>query len=68
MDPRLISAVIWRESRFDASCIGTAGEIGLMQVTEEAAREWAKARGQPAPTKVALFDVRTNIDAGTWYL
>src|SRR5436305_12377670 len=42
MDPMLIKAVVWRESRFDPQKIGTAGERGLMQVSEKAANEWAK--------------------------
>lgn len=68
VDGRLISALIWRESRFDPACLGERGEVGLMQVTEEAAAEWAKATGRSAPSKVDLFDVRMNIEAGTWYL
>ena len=39
LDPMLIKAVVWRESRFDAHKVGTAGERGLMQVTDRAARE-----------------------------
>src|SRR4051794_2029250 len=42
VDPMLVKAIIWRESRFDAHKIGSAGERGLMQVTERAAREWAQ--------------------------
>jgi soluble lytic murein transglycosylase len=68
VDPRLVAAVIWRESRFNPTLIGDAGEIGLMQVTEAAAREWAKAERLSTFTKSDLFDVRTNVRAGTWYL
>ena len=68
VDARLVSAVIWRESRFRADCIGPRGEVGLMQVTEDAAAEWAKAAGRAVPSKADLFDVRINLDAGTWYL
>src|ERR1051325_9737311 len=42
VDPMLVKAVVWRESRFDAQKFGTAGERGLMQVSEKAASEWAK--------------------------
>jgi soluble lytic murein transglycosylase-like protein len=32
LDPRLIKALVWRESRFQADMIGRNGERGLMQV------------------------------------
>ena len=34
LDPMLVKAVVWRESRFDPKKHGTHGERGLMQVTE----------------------------------
>ena len=42
LDPMLVKAVVWRESRFDAQKFGSAGERGLMQVSEKAAQEWAR--------------------------
>ena len=68
LDPRLVSAVIWQESRFDPTQVGQAGEIGLMQVTETAAREWAESCQHPLFEKKDLFDPRTNLRAGCWYL
>jgi len=68
LDPKLIRAVIWRESRFKYNCRGNHGEIGLMQVTENAAREWAEANGIANLRKNDLFNPETNIQAGTWYL
>src|SRR6267143_3258132 len=47
LDPRLVKAVVWRESRFQADMKGRNGERGLMQVTEVAARDWAIAKGIP---------------------
>src|SRR2546421_2546382 len=41
LDPMLLKAVVWRESRFDPQKYGIAGERGLMQVSEKAANEWA---------------------------
>lgn len=66
--PALVKAVVWRESRFHPKAQGKAGEIGLMQVTDLAAREWADAErlGNYAPEH--LFDPATNTLAGTWYL
>ncbi len=68
VDPLLIKAVIWRESRFDPSKIGTSGERGLMQIGEAAARDWATAHKIEVFVYADLFDARTNIDAGAWYL
>ena len=34
LDPMLVKAVVWRESRFDPKKRGTHGERGLMQVSE----------------------------------
>lgn len=68
VDPALVYALIWQESRFRPGCVGTRGEFGLMQVTPGAAREWAHAAGVPAWSTNDLFDPRTNLLAGTWYL
>src|SRR6266446_4395497 len=42
LDPMLVKAIVWRESRFDPKKHGAAGERGLMQVSEKAANEWAR--------------------------
>jgi soluble lytic murein transglycosylase len=68
VDPRLVSAVIWQESRFDVVAVGDKGELGLMQVTEPAAREWAEAEDIASFRRGDLFNPETNIRAGTWYL
>ncbi|MCX6997678.1 MAG: lytic transglycosylase domain-containing protein [Kiritimatiellaeota bacterium] len=68
VDPRLVSALIWRESRFNPACVGPKKEIGLMQVTETAALEWAQAGHQKPLERRELFLPATNIEAGTWYL
>ena len=64
----LVKAVVWRESRFDARKYGIRGERGLMQVSEKAATEWAR-ENKIAPWRVEqLFDPKTNLEAGSWYL
>jgi len=68
LDPKLVKAVIWRESGFKKNRRGKHGEIGLMQVTPRAAGEWAEATGAGRILAGELFDPRTNIQAGTWYL
>src|SRR5436305_12756133 len=68
LDPMLVKAVVWRESRFDPKKYGGAGERGLMQVSEKAANEWARENKIDNFRVEQLFDPKTNIDAGTWYL
>jgi soluble lytic murein transglycosylase len=68
VDKFLIKAVIKRESQFDPFAYGTHGEIGLMQVTEPAGREWARATGRRDFGRDLLWNERANIEAGTWYL
>jgi soluble lytic murein transglycosylase len=68
VDRFLVKAVIRRESGFDPLAYGTHGEIGLMQVTEGAGREWAQATGRKDFGRDSLWDARMNIEAGTWYL
>lgn len=68
VDPFLVKAVAWRESKFKRLSVGKAGEIGLMQVTLSAAKEWAEAHKRPPPSRKELFNATTNLEAGTWYL
>jgi len=68
VDPRLVAAVVWVESGGDAAQVGGAGEMGLMQVTEAAAAEWAAAHGVPVPGREELMDPELNLRIGTWYL
>jgi len=68
MEPALVKAVIWRESRFHPNDRGRAGELGLMQVREAAALEWASAEHIAAFEHAACLNPATNTLAGTWYL
>src|SRR4051794_22804395 len=68
LDPMLVKAVVWRESRFDPQKYGSAGERGLMQVTENAANEWAREAKVENFRVEELFDPKTNLQAGSWYL
>ena len=68
LDPMLVKAVVWRESRFDPSKVGSAGERGLMQVTEAAASEWAAEEEISDFQAEKLLDPKINLSAGSWYL
>ena len=68
LDPMLVKAVVWRESRFDNRKYGTAGERGLMQVSAKAANEWARENKVENFKLDDLFEAKTNLEAGSWYL
>lgn len=68
VDGALVKAVVWRESWFDPAARGKAGEIGLMQVREPAAREWAEAEHIIGFQHAHILDPGSNTLAGTWYL
>jgi soluble lytic murein transglycosylase len=68
LDPALVKAVVWRESRFDPSARGRAGEIGLMQIRETAAREWVDAEKGSQFQLDHLAHPATNAMAGAYYL
>lgn len=68
VEPALVKAVVWRESHFHPGVRGRVGEIGLMQLQEDAAREWADAERLPGFAHEHCFDPVTNTLAGTWYL
>lgn len=65
---KLVGALIWQETRFNAACRGKAGEIGLMQIMPASAGEWAKAEKITPFDPGCLRDPQTNVLAGTWYL
>ena len=68
VDPLLLRAVVWRESRFHPEARGTRGEIGLLQLQEVTAQEWADAEHVPTFEHAACLDPGTNAFAGAYYL
>lgn len=69
LDPQLVRAVVFQESRFDPFARGRAGEVGLMQVLPAgAAAEWERVTGRKAPDVNALYDPAVNLEIGCWYL
>lgn len=68
LPPSLVKAVVWKESRFDPTVRGRAGEIGLMQVTAVAAQEWADALKLSRYSHEQILDPSTNLHAGSFYL
>src|ERR1017187_1218886 len=68
VDPLLVKAVVCRESRFNPKARGTSGEIGLMQIQEIAAQEWADSEHDTNFLHEHCFDPGTNTLAATFYL
>lgn len=69
IDPALVKAVIWQESRFKRNSKGLKGEVGLMQVMRNyAVTDWARSHKQRIPSLGALYDPELNIEIGSWYL
>src|SRR5437879_1395638 len=68
LDSRVVKGGGWGECRFDPKKYGGAGERGLMQVSEKAANEWARENKVDNCRVEKLFDPKTNLEAGTWYL
>jgi soluble lytic murein transglycosylase len=68
VEPALVKAVVWQESRFKPTARGHSGEIGLMQLQEEAAREWVEAEHVGGFDHEHCLDPGTNTLAGTYYL
>lgn len=68
VDAALIKAVVWRESRFYPKARGSKGELGLMQIMEPTARDWAKAEKRTLIFHAELLDREKNTECGAWYL
>jgi soluble lytic murein transglycosylase len=64
LDENLIYSVIRAESRYDENAISYAGAKGLMQITDET---FAMIRNN-IDIGDDVFDAKTNIKAGSWYL
>lgn len=64
----LILAVIWQESSGNPDAIGSAGEVGLMQLTELAALDVFTGSDGNENIMTALRHPILNINAGSTYL
>jgi peptidoglycan lytic transglycosylase len=70
IDPFLLKAVIWQESRFQANIRGKNNEIGLMQIRPEygAVTDWLNEHEAKIACEGVLFKPDLNIEIGSWYL
>jgi membrane-bound lytic murein transglycosylase C len=71
VDPALIFAIIYQESRFNPNAVSSAEAYGMMQLVPKSGglEAYRKARGESVkPTKEYLMDPESNIELGATYL
>lgn len=68
LDPALLAAVIYVESRFDPNARSEAGAVGLMQLLPETAKGIALRTGGARFVVADLRDPEINVRYGSWYL
>jgi len=67
LDPFLILAMIYVESKFDPAAVSNKGAIGLMQVMPETGEFIAEKLGIPLNGNKSLFDPAVNVRLGIYY-
>jgi soluble lytic murein transglycosylase len=68
LNAAFLAAVIYQESKFDASARSKSGAVGLMQLTPSTARGIAIRTGGSAFRVSDLTNPELNIRYGSWYL
>lgn len=68
LDPYLVAALVYEESKFNPHSKSKAGALGLMQVMPETGRWAAKNLGMTSYSNDYLYDPGKNIEIGCWYL
>jgi soluble lytic murein transglycosylase len=68
LDPALLAAVIYRESKFHADARSSSGAIGLMQLLPDTAKGIAIHTGGSRFEVSDLYDPEINVRYGSFYL
>jgi soluble lytic murein transglycosylase len=68
LDPALLAAVIYQESKFNAHARSSSGAIGLMQLLPSTAKGIAVHTGGSRFRVSDLDDPEINVRYGSWYL
>ena len=68
LDPALLAAVIYQESKFRAHARSSSGAIGLMQLLPDTAKGIALHTGGTKFRVSDLDDPEINVRYGSWYL
>jgi soluble lytic murein transglycosylase len=68
LDFYLVKALIHEESWYRSEVRGSAGEMGLMQITQAAASDFTSHKGFPPINGDRLTEPELNVEIGCWYL
>jgi soluble lytic murein transglycosylase len=68
LEPQLVAAVIYQESKFDADARSGSGAVGLMQLLPETGQGIADRTGGNTWKPDDLLDPELNVRYGSWYL
>ncbi len=68
LDFDLVKSLIYEESWFRPEARGSAGELGLMQVTAAAAADFTSYTGFPSINESQRMEPALNVEIGCWYL
>ena len=68
LEPQLVAAVIYQESKFDADAVSPSGAVGLMQLLPSTGQGIADRTGGKSWTPDDLHNPELNIRYGSWYL
>jgi soluble lytic murein transglycosylase len=68
LEPHLVAAVIYQESKFDADAVSESGAVGLMQLLPATAQGIADRTGGAGWHERDLVDPELNVRYGSWYL
>jgi peptidoglycan lytic transglycosylase len=68
LDPALLAAVIYQESKFKSDARSSSGAIGLMQLLPDTAKGIALHTGGSRFRVEDLYEPEINVRYGAWYL
>jgi soluble lytic murein transglycosylase len=68
LEPQLVAAVIYQESKFDADAESPSGAVGLMQLLPSTGQGIADRTGGDAWRPEDLHNPELNVRYGSWYL
>jgi soluble lytic murein transglycosylase len=68
LDPALLAAVIYQESKFRSNALSDSGAVGLMQLLPDTAKGIAVHTGGTRFRVDDLYDPEINVRYGAWYL
>jgi soluble lytic murein transglycosylase len=68
LEPALLAAVIYQESKFKANARSNSGAIGLMQLLPDTAKGIALHTGGAQFVVADLYNPEINVRYGAWYL